>query len=113
MVRAAARVCGCKAKAPACSRKECRSHEARAVLPRQCAGDDAAALAATASVSASPARRSCGAGRPPRGRRQKRATLAITEFEYSRGSLGGMSGCRLVCSVCLPAARGRHGSASG
>jgi hypothetical protein len=38
-------------------------------------------LLCDSSVSASPERRSCGAGRPPRGRWEQTATLPITEVE--------------------------------
>ena len=59
-------------------------------------------FSATASLSASPERRSGGAGRPPRGRRQKSATLAITEVEYSRGSWAGCQhASRSVRCACL------------
>ena len=59
-------------------------------------------LLCDSSVSASPERRSCGAGRPPRGRWEETATLPITEVERSRVALGRMSACKsAVRCACL------------
>ena len=70
-------------------------------------------LLCDSSVSASPERRSCGAGRPPRGRWEQTATLPITEVERSQVALGRHVSVQVGGSVCLPAARCRSGSASG
>jgi hypothetical protein len=59
-------------------------------------------LLCDSSVSASPERRSCGAGRPPRGRWEQTATLPITEVERSQVALGRMSACKsAVRCACL------------
>jgi hypothetical protein len=80
-------------------------HETSLRCCRSSSGGAAPAVycfSATASLSASPERRSGGAGRPPRGRRQKSATLAITEAEYSRGSWAGCQhASRSVRCACL------------